>query len=210
MSALSSCVCGCNASELCRVGRLLEELAEEQRKRQESEANASAALAAAATLAAFTAEEKRKRLVSDANASAALAAAAALAESAAEEKKMRQESDTNAAEDKRKREEAEQFVPLNRLFMKYKCNEAEKNVPVRQLLDESMKIVNALLNISVVSNPAQQVGVTPEGLEKEIEIEFMSSRRTFRNVYCHGWTVPELDHAMFIDSLFRKRYKIGI
>ena len=131
------------------------------------------------------------------------AAAAVSAAAAAAAEKKAAAAEEKAAEETRKRK---QWKPENRLIFKYKCNEAtEKKPALRQLLEESGKVINALMSTYEVFNAIiamREVGVTPEELNKGIDVEFRSSRKTFQNKYCHGWTLPCLDHKVFIDSLY--------
>ena len=97
------------------------------------------------------------------------------------------------------------WEPEHQFFMKHKCIQAEHNPALGQLVGESMRMVNALLSNSTVTSPIHEVGVSSEGLEKEIEIIFKSSRKQFSNSYCHGWTLPSLDRTIVIASLFLTR-----
>ena len=128
------------------------------------------------------------------------AAAAVSAAAAAAAEKKAAAAEEKAAEETRKRK---QWEPENRLIFKYKCKEATETKPaLRQLLEESGKVINALMSTYEVSNAMREVGVKPEELNKGIDVEFRSSRKTFQNKYCHGWTLPCLDHKVFIDSLY--------
>ena len=109
---------------------------------------------------------------------------------------------------KRKRDESEdeaypQWIPR----MRFRLDEADENPPVRQLCNESMKLVNAFLPTRLVFGAMEKVGLTPERMETEITITFKSSTLAW-NQYRHGWTSLDQIHTIFINSFFLTRYVV--